>query len=39
MGDLAITALCIYVRTLFESGINTLAKAIEFIPSLPHPIL
>ncbi len=34
-----IIALRIYVSTLFECGIDTIAKAIKFIPPLPHPIL
>jgi hypothetical protein len=28
-----------YVRTVFESGIDTLTKGIKFIPALPHPVL
>ncbi len=31
-------ALRIYVRTVFKGGIGTIAKVIELIPTLPHPI-
>jgi len=31
-------ALRKHVRTLFEGSIDTIAKANEFIPSLPHPV-
>lgn len=31
-------ALQIYIRTVLESGINTVAKVNKLIPSLPHPI-
>ncbi len=31
-------ALREHVRTLLESGIDTIAKALKFIPALPHPI-
>lgn len=31
-------ALRIYIRTVLESGINTVAKVNKLIPSLPHPI-
>ncbi len=32
-------ALSMHVRTVFESGIDTISEAIKFIPSLLHPIL
>ncbi len=32
-------ALRIYVRTILKSGIDTITKAIKFIPPLPHPVL
>jgi hypothetical protein len=28
-----------YVRTMLESSIDTVTKALECIPALPHPIL
>lgn len=31
--------LRIYIRTLFESSIDTITKTFKFIPPLPHPIL
>ena len=31
-------ALRKYIRTMFECGIDTIATAIKFIPSLPHPV-
>jgi hypothetical protein len=36
---IADIALRKYVRTIFKSGIDTITKAIKFIPSLPHPVL
>lgn len=32
-------ALRTCVRTVFESGINTITKALKYIQSLPYPIL
>jgi hypothetical protein len=32
-------ALRIYIRTLFKRGIDTIAEAVKFIPSLLHPVL
>jgi hypothetical protein len=37
--QLTYIALRIHVRTLLKSGINTISEAVEFIPSLLHPIL
>ncbi|MEH2273515.1 MAG: hypothetical protein V7K40_01450, partial [Nostoc sp.] len=34
---LGAIALRKYVRTLFECGIDTITKAIKFMPTLPHP--
>jgi hypothetical protein len=36
LGDIALR---INVRTLLECCINTIAEAVEFIPSLFHPVL
>ncbi|MDZ4877361.1 MAG: hypothetical protein CLLPBCKN_006796 [Chroococcidiopsis cubana SAG 39.79] len=38
-GQRSVIALRIYIRTLFESSIDTITKTIKFIPPLPHPIL
>jgi len=32
-------ALSMYVRTVFEGSIDTIAKAIKFVPALLHPVL